>query len=228
MAMQLYELAGADPDIRFSPYCWRTRLALAHKGLTAEGLPWRFTEKARLQFAASERVPVLVDGATTVADSWRIAVYLDEAYPDRPRLLGGTPAHVRFLNAWADGTLHGPIARCIVADIHAILAPQDQPYFRASRERAFGKTLEAVVAARDGEGVAVFRATLAPVRAVLRDQAWLGGEAPDYADYIVLGSLQWPRCASRFELLAADDPVAAWQARGLELFDGLLARARRA
>ena len=49
--------------------------------------------------------------------------------------------------------------------------------------------------------VADFRASLLPVRLVLGKQAWLGGEAPSYADYIVFGTLQWPRCASRFELL---------------------------
>ena len=33
MAMRLYDLAGADPNLRFSPYCWRAKFALAHKGL---------------------------------------------------------------------------------------------------------------------------------------------------------------------------------------------------
>ena len=45
MAIQLFELGGADPARRFSPYCWRSRLALAHKGLAVETIPWRFTEK---------------------------------------------------------------------------------------------------------------------------------------------------------------------------------------
>jgi hypothetical protein len=60
----------------------------------------------------------------------------------------------------------------------------------------------------------------------LRHQDWLGGEVPDYADFILLGSLQWPRCTSRFKLLEADDPVGAWQRRGLDLFNGLLANAK--
>ena len=47
MAIELYDLAGAEPDRRFSPYCWRTRMALAHKGLEVETIPWRFTEKER-------------------------------------------------------------------------------------------------------------------------------------------------------------------------------------
>ena len=33
MAITLYDLAGADEHRRFSPYCWRTKMALAHKGL---------------------------------------------------------------------------------------------------------------------------------------------------------------------------------------------------
>jgi Glutathione S-transferase, N-terminal domain len=33
MGMQLYDLAGADLERRFSPYCWRIKLALMHKGL---------------------------------------------------------------------------------------------------------------------------------------------------------------------------------------------------
>jgi len=60
MSIKLYDLAGADEDRRFSPYCWRTKLALAHKGLKAETIPWRLTEKDRLAFAGSERVPVRV------------------------------------------------------------------------------------------------------------------------------------------------------------------------
>jgi len=32
MTIVLHDLTGAD-DRRFSPNCWRTRMALAHKGL---------------------------------------------------------------------------------------------------------------------------------------------------------------------------------------------------
>ena len=33
--LTLYDLAGADPTLRFSPHCWKTHMALAHKGLAA-------------------------------------------------------------------------------------------------------------------------------------------------------------------------------------------------
>jgi glutathione S-transferase len=214
MSVTLYDLAGADPALRFSPYCWRTKMALAHKGIAVETVPWRFTEKERLAFSGQGRVPVLVDGEHTVTDSWVIAEYLEDAYPDRPSLFNGAGgrAHARFINAWADTSVHPGIARMVVRDIFAVIAPKDQPYFRASRERTLGATLEAVVEGREGR-LEAWRGVLAPVRTVLQAQPYLGGAGPSYADYILFGTLQWPRCVSTFALLAADDPVSAWFAR---------------
>lgn len=228
MAIKLYELAGADPDMRYSPFCWRTRLALAHKGLDFEGIPWRLTDKQMIAFSGSTRVPVLVDGETTITDSWRIAEYLDDAYPDRPLLLGPREgrAHLRLLNLWLDNLTSATILPCVLNDIPKILAPQDQAYFRTSREQRFGKKLEEVGTDRDTAGVAAFRAAIAPVRSLLAEQPWLGGAQPSYADYLLLGSLQCARCVSRFQLLLADDPVHAWHERGMALFDGLLAKAK--
>jgi len=222
MAIIMYDLAGRDPAHRFSPYCWRTRLALAHKGLAVQTIPWRFTEKVVLAFSGQERVPVIRDGDAVVSDSWAIAAYLEDRYPDRPSLFGGARglAHARFINAWADGVMLPGMVRLIVRDIFDVIDPKDRDYFRTSREARFGMTLEAMQEGREAR-VAEFRASLVPVRLVLARQAWLGGDAPSYADYIVFGNLQWARCTSRFGLLAADDTIAAWRERMLNLFDGL-------
>lgn len=220
MGIVMHDLAGADPALRFSPYCWRTRMALAHKGLPVDAIPWRFTDKAAIAFSGQGRVPVIRDGDKVVSDSWAIAEYLEEAYP-APALFGGPQgrAHARFINAWADATLIGPIARLIVRDIFDVLDPADRAYFRQSREARFGMTLEQAQAARE-EQVAAFRDSLLPIRLVLRHQPWLGGPAPSYADHIVFGTLQWPRCVSRFPLLQPDDTVAGWFDRMLDLYGG--------
>jgi glutathione S-transferase len=226
MAITLYDLAAANPDIRFSPYCWRTRFALAHKGLPTQTVPWHFTQKDRIAFSGQGRVPVLLDGETVVADSWEIALYLERTYPERPSLFGGGhgPAHAQFVNAWADMALNPGILRLVIADIFQALRPEDQGYFRESREKRFGRALEQIAEGRE-QLVTEWRQSLLPLRTVLARQPWLGGEAPDYTDYIVLGSLQWPRCISRFALLEDADPVREWQSRGLALFDGLGAAA---
>jgi glutathione S-transferase len=220
MAITLYELAGADPDLRFSPYCWRTRWALAHKDIAVDGIPWRFTDKAVLEFSGQGKVPVIVDGAKTVSDSWAIAEYLEERYSDHPPLFPNGPAHARFINAWVDGVVQPGIGRLIVSDVYEVLAPKDQPYFRETREKFFGQTLAEVTAGRE-ERVIEWRRCLLPLRTILRSQSWIGGDSPDYADYILAGTLQWARCTSRFELLEPNDTAAEWFGRVLDLYDGL-------
>jgi glutathione S-transferase-like protein len=67
MSLKLFELVGADSMRPFSPFCWRTRMALAHKGLDCSSIPWRFTEKAMIAPHGSDKVPVLLHGETAVA-----------------------------------------------------------------------------------------------------------------------------------------------------------------
>jgi glutathione S-transferase len=226
MTRVLYDLAGADPVLRFSPYCWRAKLALAHKDLAVETVPWRFTDKDAIAFSGQARVPVLVDGTKTVSDSWTIALYLEQTYPDQPSLFGGAGAIgvTRFINSWADTVLNGGISRLIVSDIAAIVHDKDKAYFRESREHRFGMPLEEVTAGRD-ERVKTFRESLLPLRHTLSAQPYLGGGEPAYADYIVFGSFLWARCCSSFELLDPDDPIAPWRERMLDRFDGLARKA---
>jgi glutathione S-transferase len=222
MALKLFELVGTDQARPFSPFCWRTRMALAHKGLGAESIPWCFTEKQAIAPHHSEKVPVLIDGETSVADSWAIANYLEDHYPARPSLFGGEGGRAvgRMINWWGDVTVVGGLFPLIVADIPSHLKPVDAAYFRSSREARFGKPLEQVVAARD-TSVEGFRRALDPLRLTLRTQPYLGGEAPNYADYIVFGAFQWARVVSPFKLLAENDPVYAWREKLLDAFDGM-------
>ena len=55
MALKLFELVGTDEQRPFSPFCWRTRMALAHKGLSAQSIPWCFTEKDAIAPHNSEK-----------------------------------------------------------------------------------------------------------------------------------------------------------------------------
>ncbi|MGJ5050721.1 glutathione S-transferase family protein [Bradyrhizobium oligotrophicum] len=222
MAVKLYELVGTDAGRPFSPFCWRTRMALAHKGLSTDTIPWRFTEKGAIAPHGSEKVPVMLDGDRAVADSWAIANYLEDTYPDRPSLFGGAGgrAMARFMNAWGDIAIVGGIFPLIIADIPKNLAAADADYFRKSREARFGKSLEEVMAARD-QAVIGFRRSLEPLRQTLKTQAFIGGDAPDYADYIVFGGFQWARVVSPFRLLEESDSVHAWRERLLDAFDGL-------
>ena len=217
----LYDLVAANGR-RFSPNCWRTRLALAHKGLSHEARPVRFTEIAKIADGRQKTVPVIEDGEHIVGDSAVIADYLETMYPERPSLFGGVSGHAltQFVQSWAISTLHGGILELIVLDIHDALAPADQPYFRESRERRFGRRLEDMQAGRD-ERLPGFRASLGPLRQILKTQAWIGGDTPLYADYVAFAPFQWARSISDVRLLEEDDPVTAWVERCLDLHGGL-------
>ncbi len=228
MTRKLFELCGTESERVFSPYCWRTRMALGHKGLEAETIPWRFTEKdVLLPSGKSGRVPVLIDGERWIADSWTIAEYLEDTYPDRPSLFGGGAgrALARFHASWTDAALHGALFRLLVLDIWRHTHDKDRDYFRKSREERLGVTLEAAVADREARLPAV-REVLTPLRLTVRAQPFLGGERPLYPDYIVFGAFQWARGVSDLQLLAPDDPVAQWRGRMLELYDGLAGRSK--
>jgi glutathione S-transferase len=225
--LKMYDLAGAEADRRFSPYCWRVKMALAHKGLAVETIPWRFTEKDVIAFSGQGLVPVLLDGEREIHDSWTIAEYLEEQYPDRPSLFGGPSGKALslFHASWANGFLQPAMMKFVVLDIWKHADAKDKPYFRESREKRLGKTLEAAVANRDSE-IAGFRESLMPLRLALRAQPFLGGAQPLYADYAIFGSFQWCRCISDFPLLAPDDPVYAWRRRILALYGGLAGKAK--
>ena len=225
--IKLYDLAGADEALRFSPHVWRVKMALKHKGLDFETIPWRFIEKDAIAFSGQRLVPVLVDGDRTVSDSWEIACYLESAYPDRPSLFGCATgeAHALFVKLWCDQVLQSIIFRIILPDLYARLHEGDKPYFRQTREARLGRTLEELAVPPD-EGLASLREALGPLRSLAKRQGFIGGTAPSCADYIVFGAFQWARCMSPIRLLERDDPVFAWRDRLFDAFDGYARKAR--
>jgi glutathione S-transferase len=221
MNLKLYDLAGAESERRFSPYCWRVRMAIAHKGLDVETIPWRFSDKDVLTPSGQGKVPVLVHGDKWIPESWDIAEYLEETFPDRPSLFGGPMGKsLSRLYANMGDVMAAQIVRMVLIDIYDRLDEKDKPYFRESREQRFGMPLEKVVEGRE-QRLEAFRESLLPLRMTLRKQRFFGGDSPLYADYALFGQFQWARCISPFALLADDDPVKEWRDRLLIAFGGL-------
>ncbi|MBL6954816.1 MAG: glutathione S-transferase N-terminal domain-containing protein [Alphaproteobacteria bacterium] len=222
MTLKMYDLAAADPAIRFSPNCWRVRMALAHKGLDVETIAWRFTDKEVISFSQQGKTPVLVDGDRWIADSWSIAEYLDEARPDTPKLFecAQSKAHAWFVKNWIETAVNPGVAKQIIVPLFAMLDEKDKSYFRETREKAFGMTLEAF-GADAADALATLRKTLQPLRVTLSTQPFLGGQAPSFADYVAFGAFQWARTSAPHDILEEGDVVAAWRATLLEMYDGL-------
>jgi len=222
MTILLYDLVGRDESRPFSPHCWKATMALAHKGLDISTAPTRFLEVPTIEGGASKTVPVIRDGDKVVIDSFAIALYLEDAYPDRPTLFGGEGGKTmaRFIERWSQLTIHPYVTTAAIVDLHTMQDEENATYLRQSREQRLGKRLEDVVANRDA-GLSGFRAALEPLRSTLTYQPFLGGETPLFADYIVFGALQWGRIASPFQLLDDDDGIARWFERCLDLHGGI-------
>ncbi|MFD1746141.1 glutathione S-transferase family protein [Rhizobium helianthi] len=221
MTRILYSLCGRDENRPFSPHCWKVVMALQHKGLEFIERPVPFTEVPNVENGFSKTVPVLRDGDLLIRDSFDIALYLEETYPNRPSLFGGEggKALSRFVEGYAQMLVHPVLTRLAVKDIHDMLDEKDQAYFRESRESRLGKKLEDFAAMKP-DAAASLVAQLEPMRHMLKFQSYLGGESPLFADYILFGALQWLRITTGSLSLPPDHSVAIWFERCLDLFDG--------
>lgn len=220
MSYTLHELRAAD-GAAFSPFCWRARMALAHKGIAPTLRRVRFCDIAHIDGGAST-VPVLFDQDFAVRDSWDIATHLDQRVAGAAPLFPteGDRRMAGFIQPWTATQLHLPIFKVIAADIWDALDVQDQPYFRESREKRLKAPLESV-RENQAAGIEQLRANLAPLRLLLATQHFLGGEQPTYSDYVVFGALQWARVISPVALLEPDDAVQGWFERCLDLHGGV-------
>src|SRR5689334_3609237 len=93
--IKLYDLAPSPTSTRyFSPTAWKTRLGLLRKGVKFETIPIIFLDlRGELAIRSGQpniTVPAteLSDG-TFIYDSFRIAEWLEDTYPDAPSLFTG-------------------------------------------------------------------------------------------------------------------------------------------
>jgi maleylacetoacetate isomerase len=101
-----------------SSAAYRVRIALNLKGIDYEVSPVHLVKDGGEQHRDAYRavnpqqlIPALVDGEHVVRESLAIMEYLEEAYPDTPRLLPGDPLARSRVRA---------LAQMVVCDIHPI------------------------------------------------------------------------------------------------------------
>ncbi|MFP8967722.1 glutathione S-transferase family protein [Pokkaliibacter sp. CJK22405] len=188
--IRLYELCGDDPELLFSPYCWRIRAVLTHLNLPFESVPVRFTEKETLGFSGQGLVPVLVKDEEVVIDSLQIMAYLDSAVSESD-LLGTDVARARALSmdAMISALLRPHLSKLLIPTIFSVIAEKDRGYFRETREKRLGCTLESMPTAE------AILPDLAPgfsaLNAALAESTYLDGVAPGATDFSVYGLLMW-------------------------------------
>lgn len=132
-----------------------------------------------------------------LADSFEIAQYLDQAYPDAPKIFPyGTAGMQRgFQTAFRE--LFEPIIHLLVPIEYDILTPASQRYFKESREKMYRRALEDILP--KGEERQRNWKTLKDNFGVLNEWysmsnnpgPFLLGDIPSWADFVVGAIFTW-------------------------------------
>lgn len=188
-----------------SPFCNKVRRCLAHKGL-----PYRVINYNGLRALAARRLsaagtlPVLDHGDTRLADSRRIAEFLDRQYPEAPRLYPDIPqamAAARLWEDWASQSLYfheirlrmiDEVARERALDLICAGRPRWERWVLARHFRRHypAKLREQGIGRLDpAEADAQFFDHLDTIEALLHGRAYLAGLELSIADHSVAAQL---------------------------------------
>ncbi|KAL3155017.1 hypothetical protein ABBQ38_011540 [Trebouxia sp. C0009 RCD-2024] len=155
-------------------------------------------------------------------ESMDICKYLDTEFPDTPKLFETASGNVgiHFINHWCDTVFVPTMFSLVIMPIYKGLTPEDQKYFRDSREAGLGQTLEKYAGdqAQQAKQREAVQRCLTPLRQTLKATKWLGGERINYADLSVAGAFMLARAAG-VELLEKDDSVYEWRERVFKEFE---------
>jgi len=207
----LYDIPSPLPGKAWSPNAWKARYVLNYKGLAyrTEWIEYPEIEPLSKSLGVQPTmtrpngdplytIPMIHDLATgkAVSDSFEIAKYLDDTYPEAPAVL---PKAVRGLQA----QFHHSIARMYLVDGFKLvipaqkLNPPSMEYYIRTKQEVFGKPWEEI--APQGEDRLVAWKRIEGQVSVLdkcyaeniSNTGWIMGDTPSFVDFVVAGYLTW-------------------------------------
>jgi glutathione S-transferase len=188
MAAKLYQFLG-------SPFCAKVRKLLAFKGVEFEVVEVDYLERKELLLASEQiMVPaVTLESGETVVDSARIALRLEELYPEPTFFPAGWRGLHIVLADYIDSHLEEEIYATAIADELALYAKQGADraaLWRLIRERKYGAGFVDRVIANQAANWERARAALAPFEEQLGATAFLTGRI-GLADFSLYGQLYY-------------------------------------
>lgn len=202
----LYERAGLD-GLCPSPVCWRSRIALAVKGVEVERRPMRFADVDALAGATGSRtVPVLAIDDAMVVSSDAIAAHLDATAPAGPRLMADGD---QAAGAELERELGSRIGPLVAADFLRRLLPEDRVYFKESREARFGRSFEELEKLRAGLELDL-AFSIGRLEPQLEEHRYLGGDEIGWLDIVAYTYIAWIGFASPRSMPELVNPVRTW------------------
>ncbi|HVN63979.1 MAG TPA: glutathione S-transferase family protein [Candidatus Binataceae bacterium] len=186
MAAKLYQFIG-------SPYCAKVRKLLAFKGIETEIVEVDYIERKELLVASGQiMVPaVTLDSGETIADSAKIALRLEELFPEPTIFPPGWRGVHLALADYFDTQLEDVLYRAVIADelaVHEKEGEDRAALWRLIRERKYGAGfVDRMIAARDAN-FARAKEALVPFEEQLEGKPFLTGRI-GLADFALYGQL---------------------------------------
>ncbi|KII88641.1 hypothetical protein PLICRDRAFT_631738 [Plicaturopsis crispa FD-325 SS-3] len=210
-SITFYDIPSKAPINAWSPNTWKTRYSLNYKGIAYETVWVEYpdieavckeigAEPTTLKSDGSPyyTLPVIKDNATgvVVADSMKIAAYLDATYPETPALFpAGTRALQHAFQSAYFGTL-GAWFAIGASGSNSILRPRGEEYFRRTREADYGVRLEELSPAGSEvrtSGMKQVKAGFDTVDGWLQQSegAYVMGDTVSFADITIASWVGW-------------------------------------
>jgi len=176
-----------------SPFCAKVRKILDYKGPAYEVVEVDYVERKELVLASGQvMVPALtVDGGETIVDSDRIALRLEQIYPEPtifpPDLRGIHLALARYF----DSELEDALFRAAIPDKmnhYRRCGLDHEAMWRVICERKYGAGFCDQMVRDQGTNLERVQALLSPLDDSLRERAFLLGRI-GYADFALYGQL---------------------------------------
>ncbi|CAO3638070.1 unnamed protein product [Cunninghamella blakesleeana] len=193
--IQLYDLTLDTENELWSPNTLKTRIALNFKGLPYDTHWLTFfqvheTIPEITNNGKRPTVPVIVDGEKIVQDSWEIAKYLDEAYPNTPKLFHDDEGANFLLYQYLNHNLLTNIFKLCILKIHRKCPDQaTRDWFREDRERLFKVTLEEF-AGPEVDNIKAIKDGLKIINITLKTYSYLNGNKAGFADVTLAAYFQ--------------------------------------
>ena len=186
-----------------SPFCQKVARMLQFKGIAYRTVDYNGVLGAKVpMLSKAGKVPVLDIDGQRIQDSTRIARYLDDAYPDLPRLYPADPlqkAYVELWEDWSDELLYFYEVHFRVSDADALdhaveMSAKGRPKHEIYLLKPLLKATLNLQLKMQGTGrmatqdiEAEFIRHLERIELVLAQTGWLVGEGKTLAD-IAVGS----------------------------------------
>ncbi|KAA1475688.1 hypothetical protein DENSPDRAFT_783865 [Dentipellis sp. KUC8613] len=208
----LYDIPGtASPAKAWSPNVWKARFALNIKGIPYRTVWVEYPDIADVCKTIGAEptgtrfgkpvytLPAIQDPNTgaVVADSFKIAAYLDAAYPNTiPLLPDETRAfQAMFLQTFEDNVIWA-ILQLVARPMMNQLLPRSLVYWRDGAEKAFGNKVEEL-APEGPERDALWKQVVDNLGAAHKwasenpTGVFMMGDKVSFADIVIMAELQW-------------------------------------